>query len=87
MLSGNECSLSQLEALASWRRRERENGALRVQVFAAPAWRTVMAIQPAAEADMLIALKHITALLPAVRWRIAGKRAGADDDPAESAPQ
>lgn len=81
MLPRSECSFRQLEALASWRRRDRDNGALRVQVFAR-GWRTVQTLQPGEDIAMLITLKHITALLPAVRWRIAGKRAG--DDPPES---
>ena len=59
----------QLEAIGSWRRRER---ATRVQIYADGSWRTTGTITPAQEADCMDRLKQITRLLPGLRLRIAG---------------
>lgn len=59
----------QLDAIGSWRRRER---ATRVQIFADGSWRTTGTITPAQEADCMERLKQVTRLLPGLRLRIAG---------------
>lgn len=70
-LGAAEMNASRLEALASWSRRVRIAGTLRVQVFAGDAWRNVIPIESDQEAAIMATLTQIAELLPAVRWRIA----------------
>ena len=61
----------QLEALASWSRRPRIAGTLRVQVFAGGRFRNVFQIDPEQEVDVMATLTQIAEMVPAARWRIA----------------
>ena len=75
-----EESARQLEAIGSWRRRERASC---VQVFADGSWRTVLTITPAQEADTLEILRRVAAFLPRLRLRIASNQRARVDARAE----
>ena len=71
-MNRNERTFAQLEALASWNRRDREADTPRIQVHAGGTWRNVLSIAPELADDYVDALQQIVELLPQVRWRLTG---------------